>query len=205
MSGSPRACARRACRWSCSPGHRPWRLRRRRGGHPRPRAGRVLEGPQGRRGERRRTQTLLRRADIVVVRFGDKYRQWNAAFEAGYGAALGEPLITLHDPELTHALKEVDRPRWPRPRLPSRSSRSSAMRSLAPAFAPDALAALLLPEELHGDDRRPVVLERVADLHRGRRPALTDRRPRLRRGERVRRRSIGSLPEYQVSIGSSEG
>jgi YtoQ family protein len=56
-----------------------------------------------------RTQTLLRRADVVVVRFGDKYRQWNAAFEAGYAAALGKPLITLHDAELTHALKEVDR------------------------------------------------------------------------------------------------
>jgi YtoQ family protein len=56
-----------------------------------------------------RTQTLLRSADVVVVRFGDKYRQWNAAFEAGYAAALGKPLITLHDPELTHALKEVDR------------------------------------------------------------------------------------------------
>ena len=56
-----------------------------------------------------RTQTLLRRADVVVVRFGDKYRQWNAAFEAGYAAALGKPLVTLHDPELGHALKEVDR------------------------------------------------------------------------------------------------
>ena len=56
-----------------------------------------------------RTQTLLQRADIVVVRFGDKYRQWNAAFDAGYAAALGKPLITLHDPELEHALKEVDR------------------------------------------------------------------------------------------------
>ena len=56
-----------------------------------------------------RTQTLLRRADVVVVRFGDKYRQWNAAFEAGYAAALGKPVITLHDDELTHALKEVDR------------------------------------------------------------------------------------------------
>ena len=56
-----------------------------------------------------RTQTLLRQADVVVVRFGDKYRQWNAAFEAGYAAALGKPLVTLHDEELTHALKEVDR------------------------------------------------------------------------------------------------
>jgi YtoQ family protein len=56
-----------------------------------------------------RTQTLLRKADVVVVRFGDKYRQWNAAFEAGYAAALGKPIITLHDDELTHALKEIDR------------------------------------------------------------------------------------------------
>jgi YtoQ family protein len=56
-----------------------------------------------------RTQTLLRKADVVVVRFGDRYRQWNAAFEAGYAAALGKPIITLHDAELEHALKEVDR------------------------------------------------------------------------------------------------
>ena len=56
-----------------------------------------------------RTQTLLRRADVVVVRFGDKYKQWNAAFDAGFAAALGKPIVTLHDPDLTHALKEVDR------------------------------------------------------------------------------------------------
>jgi YtoQ family protein len=56
-----------------------------------------------------RTQTLLRRADVVVVRFGEQYRQWNAAFEAGYASALGKPIVTLHDPELEHALKEVDR------------------------------------------------------------------------------------------------
>ena len=55
-----------------------------------------------------RTRTLMDRADVVVVRFGDKYRQWNAAFDAGYAAAKGKPMITLHDPELTHALKEVD-------------------------------------------------------------------------------------------------
>jgi YtoQ family protein len=56
-----------------------------------------------------RTQTLIRSADVVVVRFGDKYRQWNAAFDAGYAAALGTPFVTLHDAELDHALKEVDR------------------------------------------------------------------------------------------------
>lgn len=56
-----------------------------------------------------RTQTLIREADLLVVRFGDKYRQWNAAFDAGCAAALGKPYVTLHDPELDHALKEVDR------------------------------------------------------------------------------------------------
>jgi YtoQ family protein len=56
-----------------------------------------------------RTQVLIGAADVVVVRFGDKYRQWNAAFDAGYAAALGKPTITLHDAELDHALKEVDR------------------------------------------------------------------------------------------------
>jgi YtoQ family protein len=56
-----------------------------------------------------RTQTLLRRADVVVVRFGEQYKQWNAAFDAGYAAALGKPLITLHPPEHDHALKEIDR------------------------------------------------------------------------------------------------
>lgn len=55
-----------------------------------------------------RTGTLLGEADIVVVRFGEKYKQWNAAFDAGYAAALGKPIITLHPPEHDHALKEVD-------------------------------------------------------------------------------------------------
>jgi len=55
-----------------------------------------------------RTRTMIDRSDVVVVRFGDKYKQWNAAFDAGYAAALGKPVITLHDPSLTHALKEVD-------------------------------------------------------------------------------------------------
>lgn len=55
-----------------------------------------------------RTRTLLGRADLVVVRFGEKYRQWNAAFDAGQALARGIPYLTLHDSELTHALKEVD-------------------------------------------------------------------------------------------------
>jgi len=55
-----------------------------------------------------RTRTLIEAADIVVVRFGDKYRQWNAAFDAGYAAALDTPLIVMHGAEHQHALKEVD-------------------------------------------------------------------------------------------------
>ncbi len=55
-----------------------------------------------------RTRTLIEQADIVVVKFGDKYRQWNAAFDAGYAAALGKKLIVMHPEEHTHALKEVD-------------------------------------------------------------------------------------------------
>ncbi len=56
-----------------------------------------------------RTRTLLEQADVVVVRFGDQYKQWNAAFDAGQAAALGKPLITLHPEQHDHALKEVDR------------------------------------------------------------------------------------------------
>lgn len=55
-----------------------------------------------------RTQSYISRSDIVVVRFGDKYRQWNAAFDAGTAYGLGIPVIVMHAPELTHALKEVD-------------------------------------------------------------------------------------------------
>jgi YtoQ family protein len=55
-----------------------------------------------------RTKTLIEQADIVVVRFGDKYKQWNAAFDAGYAAALGTPFITLHDEAIIHPLKEVN-------------------------------------------------------------------------------------------------
>jgi len=55
-----------------------------------------------------RIRKSIEQADIVVVRFGHQYKQWNAAFDAGYAAALGKSIITLHDEELTHPLKEVD-------------------------------------------------------------------------------------------------
>jgi YtoQ family protein len=55
-----------------------------------------------------RIKTGIRKADIVVVRFGEKYRQWNAAFDAGFATALGKSVIVIHPEEFTHALKEVD-------------------------------------------------------------------------------------------------
>lgn len=55
-----------------------------------------------------RTKTLIEKCDVAVVRFGDKYRQWNAAFDAGYCSAVGKPYITIHDEDLIHPLKEVD-------------------------------------------------------------------------------------------------
>jgi len=55
-----------------------------------------------------RTKTFIEKCDIAIVRFGNQYKQWNAAFEAGYCAALAKPYITLHDEELIHPLKEVN-------------------------------------------------------------------------------------------------
>ena len=55
-----------------------------------------------------RTKNLIESCDLAIVRFGDKYKQWNAAFDAGYCAALGTPYITLHDENVIHPLKEVD-------------------------------------------------------------------------------------------------
>ncbi len=54
-----------------------------------------------------RTRKGIEDADVVVVRFGEKYRQWNAAFDAGYAAALGKSIIVLSMPDQQHALKEV--------------------------------------------------------------------------------------------------
>ncbi len=55
-----------------------------------------------------RTRNAIEAADIVVVRFGEKYKQWNAAFDAGFAAAKGKALIVMHGPDHQHALKEVD-------------------------------------------------------------------------------------------------
>ena len=55
-----------------------------------------------------RTRTMLAQADLIIVRFGDKYRQWNGAFGAGMAVAMQKPLLVIHPPELQHALKEID-------------------------------------------------------------------------------------------------
>ena len=55
-----------------------------------------------------RVKNLIEQCNIAIIRFGDKYKQWNAAFDAGYCAAMGTPYITLHDDDVIHPLKEVD-------------------------------------------------------------------------------------------------
>ncbi|NOX43163.1 MAG: YtoQ family protein [Gammaproteobacteria bacterium] len=55
-----------------------------------------------------RTKTLIQQSDLVIIRFGDKYKQWNAAFDAGYCAAMNIPYVTLHEETIIHPLKEVD-------------------------------------------------------------------------------------------------
>lgn len=55
-----------------------------------------------------RTKTLIEKCDLAIVRFGDKYKQWNAAFDAGSCSALGKPYITLHGEDIIHPLKEID-------------------------------------------------------------------------------------------------
>ena len=55
-----------------------------------------------------RTKNSIEQSDIVVVRFGDKYKQWNAAFDAGYAAAMSKSLIVMHSDDNQHALKEID-------------------------------------------------------------------------------------------------
>ena len=55
-----------------------------------------------------RTRSLIEKCDLAIIRFGDQYKQWNAAFDAGFCAALGKPYITLHDEAIIHPLKEVD-------------------------------------------------------------------------------------------------
>jgi len=55
-----------------------------------------------------RIKTGIKKSDLIVIKFGDKYRQWNAAFDAGMAVALSKPYVVIHPEEFNHALKEVD-------------------------------------------------------------------------------------------------
>ena len=55
-----------------------------------------------------RTKKYIKDCDVVVVKFGEKFKQWNAAFDAGYASALNKSIIVIHNDEHQHALKEVD-------------------------------------------------------------------------------------------------
>ena len=55
-----------------------------------------------------KTKKSIKDSDVVIVKFGDKYKQWNAAFDAGYASALNKSIIVIHNEDNQHALKEVD-------------------------------------------------------------------------------------------------
>ena len=55
-----------------------------------------------------KTRKSIKDCDVVIVKFGEKYKQWNAAFDAGYAAALNKSVIVIHSEDHQHALKEVD-------------------------------------------------------------------------------------------------
>ena len=55
-----------------------------------------------------RTKKAIKDSDVVIIKFGEKYKQWNAAFDAGYASALNKSIIVIHNNENQHALKEVD-------------------------------------------------------------------------------------------------
>ena len=54
-----------------------------------------------------KTKKSIRDCDVVIVKFGEKYKQWNAAFDAGYASALNKSIIVIHNEEHQHPLKEV--------------------------------------------------------------------------------------------------
>jgi YtoQ family protein len=55
-----------------------------------------------------RTKKSIQDCDVIIVKFGEKYKQWNAAFDVGYASALGKSIIVIHNEDHQHALKEVD-------------------------------------------------------------------------------------------------
>ena len=56
-----------------------------------------------------RTELLMKKADLVIALFGEKYKQWNTAMDASTAVAFGKPLILIRREEHHHALKELSR------------------------------------------------------------------------------------------------
>ena len=54
-----------------------------------------------------RTRVLMAKADVVIAYFGEKFKQWNTAMDAGQALASGKPLVLISDGASAHALKEL--------------------------------------------------------------------------------------------------
>ncbi|MDQ0220316.1 YtoQ family protein [Peribacillus cavernae] len=56
-----------------------------------------------------RTELLMKKSDLIIALFGEKYKQWNTAMDASAAVSLGKPLILIRPQELHHPLKELSR------------------------------------------------------------------------------------------------
>jgi YtoQ family protein len=54
-----------------------------------------------------RTELLMKKSDLVVALFGEKYKQWNTAMDASTALAMNKPVILIRPEELHHPLKEL--------------------------------------------------------------------------------------------------
>ncbi|AQY51361.1 YtoQ family protein [Listeria weihenstephanensis FSL R9-0317] len=54
-----------------------------------------------------RTELHLKKADLVIALFGDKFKQWNTATDAATAISLGKPTIIIRPTDLHHPLKEL--------------------------------------------------------------------------------------------------
>ncbi|MBN8236974.1 YtoQ family protein [Halobacillus kuroshimensis] len=54
-----------------------------------------------------RTKILLNKSDAAIAYFGESYKQWNTAMDAGAAIQAGKPLILIRPESLVHPLKEL--------------------------------------------------------------------------------------------------
>ncbi|MGM8215658.1 YtoQ family protein [Bacillaceae bacterium W0354] len=54
-----------------------------------------------------RTEIMIKKADAVIALFGEQYKQWNTAMDAGIAIGLNKPLILIRPESLIHPLKEL--------------------------------------------------------------------------------------------------